>query len=755
MMNKVGERGWIGVYTKALCAGLDSIFDDYRRLICDIEIHLDGKELPLSSLQLICEPYYGMFMALIATVYTYASQSFPGPSVLNLLQDGINRYSGLASAACKRLFNTCYQTLWNHLAAWLQFGMLDSFNEFFITDAEYMNADLSDWFSQLSIRIDHLPSCCISYEVALNVLFIGRAIKILNPISEPSKRLIPLHDLQTLSATIKKLAESEMNSNQIKVEIRGVHRCVMAHLWNFIKDQSNLLGYISEMKNFFLLSHGDLFSLFIQETSKLMTRPPAAHAEKDINEGAFVSALQQMGLDGSESAKFRLKLHPSQLDHNYAKIKNDSAVLQLKEDLNFCGSAIFMHESIRIVSCTKSQTGAVWTSDQFQVDQGFRIAFQFSMSHFASGFAFVLQNDSPWTLGESGIGLGYSGIRACLAIEFDCHYNPKSEANEQHVSVHTNWYDRNSSNEKFAIAAFSCPSKLNDDTTRNVVIELKNGILHIKMDHTEQMDKGMKSIISVSFDIFKLRPEAGRMWFGLTGSSMCSHVTVAEDETSGIFLYSLSFQDFASEDSLSVDPWRRLGMNCKIKSPLPLIFHSQALARYDTLFRFLFTVKRVQFHLQSAWIILMQNVKFMKEMQIERLLLGLRARMQFLIDNLQFYLQVDAIEVEYTKMCIALEKATDFESGRRCHDVFLSTLIRDSFLLSKPLHRGFENIFNSCMQLCQLISKQTGAVWDTLRAKQVQQIDLVFFFVFDLMTGRIFGTIPILFIPFLVELPQV
>ena len=43
----------------------------------------------------------------------------------------------------------------------------------------------------------------------------------------------------------------------------------------------------------------------------------------------------------------------------------------------------------------------------------------------ADGFAFVLQNDRRFALGEGGMSLGYGGIANSLAVEFDTYYNPE------------------------------------------------------------------------------------------------------------------------------------------------------------------------------------------------------------------------------------------------------------------------------------------------------------------------------------------
>ena len=58
----------------------------------------------------------------------------------------------------------------------------------------------------------------------------------------------------------------------------------------------------------------------------------------------------------------------------------------------------------------------------------------------------------------------------------------------------------------------------------------------------------------------------------------------------------------------------------------------------------------------------------------------LRARMAFVVDNLQSYLQVDVFDVAYARLCSKISKSTDFESVKRAHQEFLSNVTVHSYL---------------------------------------------------------------------------
>lgn len=64
-----------------------------------------------------------------------------------------------------------------------------------------------------------------------------------------------------------------------------------------------------------------------------------------------------------------------------------------------------------------------------------------------------------------------------------------------------------------------------------------------------------------------------------------------------------------------------------------------AVFRYNVVFRYLLSVRRVQSQLQHCWALQMQR-KHLKSTKTDAVKWRLRNHMAFLIDNLQYYLQV-------------------------------------------------------------------------------------------------------------------
>lgn len=113
-----------------------------------------------------------------------------------------------------------------------------------------------------------------------------------------------------------------------------------------------------------------------------------------------------------------------------------------------------------------------------------------------------------------------------------------------------------------------------------------------------------------------------------------------------------------------------------VKWPLHLLFSPKVLDKYNDLFRFLIRIKKTQHDLHMIWC-------HHREEKVQRNneLLQFRNNLMFLIDNLQYYLQVDVLESQFSIMMTKVGETRDFEQIQRAHSFFQANVLGLCFLL--------------------------------------------------------------------------
>ncbi|XP_078678204.1 gamma-tubulin complex component 4-like [Branchiostoma floridae x Branchiostoma belcheri] len=155
--------------------------------------------------------------------------------------------------------------------------------------------------------------------------------------------------------------------------------------------------------------------------------------------------------------------------------------------------------------------------------------------------------------------------------------------------------------------------------------------------------------------------------------------------------------------------WGVLGLSYSVQWPLHILFTEAVLDKYNTMFRFLLSVKRVQLELQNCWALQMEG-KHLGSQQSDVAKWQLRTHMAFLLDNLQYYLQVDVLETQFSQLVEKIQATRDFENIRLAHDQFLSSLLAQSFILMKPVFHCLNEILDQCHNFAMLVSLNPGAL---------------------------------------------
>lgn len=170
-----------------------------------------------------------------------------------------------------------------------------------------------------------------------------------------------------------------------------------------------------------------------------------------------------------------------------------------------------------------------------------------------------------------------------------------------------------------------------------------------------------------------------------------------------------------------VSGWDCIKLDYDVQWPLHILFQPVVLNKYNNLFRFLLKVKRTQMNLQQVWADYMgaKHLSTARLSNMTKIWLS-RMHMAFLVDNLQYYLQVDVLETQYSQLVEKINNTRDFEAIRLAHDHFITTLMAQSFLLMKPVSHCLDEILNLCQSFSSLLLRKGN---NDLTERELVQIE--------------------------------
>ncbi|XP_044300831.1 gamma-tubulin complex component 4 isoform X2 [Varanus komodoensis] len=495
-----------GIYLRAFCTGLDTVLEPYRQALLDLEQEfLADPHLTISHVNYSLDQFQLLFPSLMIVVEQIKTQKIHGCQILEI----VNRHSrgGLPPVrhALEKVLAMCHAVMYKQLSAWMLHGLLlDQHEEFFIkpgpssgivpAQPEEEEEDLgiggltgkqlrelqdmrlieeenmlAPSPKQFSLRIEMLPSY-IPVRVAEKILFVGESVQMFESqnVSLSKKGSILKNQEDIFAAELHRLKQHLVfNLMDFESVVDWIRSTVAEHLWKLMVEESDLIGQLKIIKDFYLLGRGELFQAFIDTAQHMLKSPPTAVTEHDVN-----------------------------------------------------------------------------------------VAFQ------QSAHKVLLDDDNLLPL-----------------LHLTIHYHGKEH--------------RDASQSREA------PSR-------------------------------------------ELSPH--------------------ESPTSG---------------------WAALGLSYKVQWPLHILFTPAVLEKYNVVFKYLLSVRRVQAELQHCWA-LQTRGKCLQSSRTDAIKWRLRHHMTFLVDNLQYYLQVDVLESQFSQLLQQINATRDFESIRLAHDHFLSNLLAQSFILLKP-----------------------------------------------------------------------
>lgn len=174
-----------------------------------------------------------------------------------------------------------------------------------------LQEDEKEWNNLFTLRLSMLPHSYFPSKFADKILFIGKAVRMLQSNKTSEEDRIQVEDLKAFSASISKLQSiKEFNLPLFSKVITIIGDCVAKKLWNLVVVKGDLLSHLQTMKDFFLLGNGEFFHFFVEESRSLMALPPTAKADYEINLGPFMQTKNILCKEDDEVVKkfkFRMR----------------------------------------------------------------------------------------------------------------------------------------------------------------------------------------------------------------------------------------------------------------------------------------------------------------------------------------------------------------------------------------------------------------------------------------------------------------
>ncbi|XP_073819750.1 gamma-tubulin complex component 4 [Musca autumnalis] len=178
-----------------------------------------------------------------------------------------------------------------------------------------------------------------------------------------------------------------------------------------------------------------------------------------------------------------------------------------------------------------------------------------------------------------------------------------------------------------------------------------------------------------------------------------------------------------SDESLEFGYLQLIQLQYKINWPLHLLFSPKVLERYNVLFRFLILIKKMQYDLHMIWCKSSRKFKLKSADHKVKVML-LRNELMFFVDNLQYYIQVDVLDSQFSILLNTVLNEADFEQIQRAHSVFQANILSLCFLqtdddasrtnvlqtsllnCNNPVYLIINEVFHICNDFCTLIDNE-------------------------------------------------
>ncbi|UJR09282.1 hypothetical protein I4U23_013527 [Adineta vaga] len=358
-----------GLYILSFAFELRSILQSYLQCLSQLEHEcLQNTSLTLSHLLISLTDYTLLFPALVSLINTLQSSGYRGCQILDVIRRCTLDGNTILSSTMKKLLCASHRILIKQITSIVTRGQIyDEYGEFFIGLNNSINVEamgmttpsvsrmtsavvsrshspdrerqtmmqtpqpnpmITPGYSQYLLIPEMLPSY-IPLQLADKIVFIGESWLLLKNNDDDdddrnSKNSLAITQIdydeqnQLVQQQLHALTLiDDLNMFELERIIERARIDLSLTLRNLFVDRFHLIDELEQIRGFYLIEHGELYTLFVNRTSQLLlnTKKSSNAIENDINE-VFKQCLNDLHLDtiltNTDKFKFRLNFPPSE-----------------------------------------------------------------------------------------------------------------------------------------------------------------------------------------------------------------------------------------------------------------------------------------------------------------------------------------------------------------------------------------------------------------------------------------------------------
>ena len=738
------------IYLNGVYRTINQFLATYRNLIEQLESkYYKERNITLYDILTPLSSYYSK-MECIQDLLNYIYQNnLSGGEFLNYLYNNSINGNPLIKDLYKNIFQNCNIILNNMITTWIINNIIQN-NEFFISSNNntlsndiygnifsFSNDDLQSWNTNYYIVKENIP---IYYpkELVDDILFIGKAIKVLNSNKNSEECKISFNDMSIFYTSLQGLNEiifkkNDNILNMIDIEffckiITLIKNCVSKYLWKLVVNKNEFIKHMNAVRNIFLTYHGEFYYNFIMKIIDLLNMPNFnKNIENDINEIYFKSSLKEVfHIDINKENyniynPFRIKLISSGFNFNFHKKEYFKEYL-VKKELMPLGALNYDSDMniLKLLNTSyKSSSGILWNTSTYDLDDEFHISTDFNLKNFTKKeeidniqefsssqimkkklndnndlnknrryvqFNYIMHTSKNF---PSSPPVNLNDMVCYFNFQFNLFYDNDEDPSElTSIKFILNYFNKNKNiDKKIYEIEIDRNTRIYDKKMKSNILELfkNNDISHIMIDFKDNVliikNKEESFNISLPFIINDyLTKDKRKIYIGLIVLSKNLDILLEYINWNCNFYSGEIFNENSNLILINyTPPW-----------PHNFIFNANAIKSYNDIFNLVFPLKTSLTMLNFLWV---QKKNICNQYNnLFKVIDSIHAELHTFLQNLISFYMFDVVEVNFKKFFDNISKYEDLEELLHHHEEFLGEVITNTFVKSKKIMRMLFNI---------------------------------------------------------------